>query len=164
MGPVTIRDATAGDFGAIVELNLSEVAHTSPMEHARLAALDDLSCYHRVACMGGRVAGFLLAMRSDAPYENCNFSWFRKQYASFVYIDRVVVSQAARGQRLGSQLYDDLFSWARANGIRWVTCEYNIVPANEPSRLFHERHGFAEQGTQWIADHTKQVSLQAAQT
>jgi predicted GNAT superfamily acetyltransferase len=164
VGIVGIRDATRDDYEVILALNLADVAHTSPMDSARLSALDGLSCYHRVACIDGQVAGFLLAMRSGTPYENDNFGWFTRKYASFVYVDRVVVSIAARGRRLGSLLYEDLFSWARQNGIPLVTCEYNVVPPNEPSRLFHEKFGFREQGTQWLANRTKQVSLQTAET
>lgn len=164
MSNVAIQDATQDDYPVILALNLAEVAHTSPMDSALLAILDDLSCYHRVACIDGRVAGFLLAVRSGAPYENDNFAWFSRKYPSFVYVDRVVISHAARGQRLGSLLYEDLFGWARQHGIPVVTCEYNIVPANEPSRFFHDKLGFKEQGTQWVASHTKQVSLQAAET
>jgi predicted GNAT superfamily acetyltransferase len=163
MGIVEIRDATQDDYEVILALNLADVAHTSPMDSARLTALADLSCYHRVACIDGQVSGFLLAMRSGAPYKNDNFAWFTRQYMSFVYVDRVVISSAARGRRLGSLLYKDLFGWARHTGIPLVTCEYNIVPANEPSRLFHEKFGFREQGTQWIANGTKQVSLQTAE-
>jgi hypothetical protein len=44
-----------------------------------------------------------------------------------------------------------------------VTCEYNLVPANEPSRRFHDKFGFREMGTQWLANGAKQVSLQAAE-
>jgi uncharacterized protein len=44
-----------------------------------------------------------------------------------------------------------------------VTCEYNIVPPNEPSRIFHGKFGFREIGTQWIANGAKQVSMQAAE-
>ena len=80
----------------------------------------------------------------------------------FRAITAVVVSIAARGLKLGSLLYEDLFSWARQHGIPLVTCEYNIVPANESSRLFHAKFGFQEQGTQWVANRTKQVSLQMA--
>jgi predicted GNAT superfamily acetyltransferase len=164
MSVVGIRDVTQYDYEVILALNLADVAHTSPMDSARLTALDGLSCYHRVACIDGQVAGFLLAMRSGALYENDNFAWFTREYTSFVYVDRVVVSIATRGRRLGSLLYEDLFGWARQNGIPLVTCEYNIVPANEPSRLFHEKFGFREQGTQWLANGTKQVSLQTAET
>ena len=69
-----------------------------------------------------------------------------------------------RGLRLGTRLYEDLFAFARREGILHVTCEYNIVPPNEPSRVFHDKFGFHEQGTQWVAAGSKQVSLQMAQT
>jgi uncharacterized protein len=160
---VVIRDATQDDFGIILELNLADVVHTSPMDLARLTRLASLSCYYRVACIAGQVSGFLLAMRAGASYENDNFAWFSRKYPSFVYVDRVVVSGIARGRHVGSLLYGDLFSWARQHGFPLVACEYNIDPPNEPSRLFHEKFGFREQGTQWVGDHTKRVSLQVAE-
>jgi predicted GNAT superfamily acetyltransferase len=132
------------------------------MDEARLAVLDGLSCYHRVACADGKVAGFLLAMCSGTPYENENFEWFARRYSQFIYVDRIVVSSAFKGLRVGSSLYDDLFRHARDAGIGLVTCEYNIVPPNEPSRSFHEKFGFEEQGTRWAAGGDKRVSMQAA--
>jgi len=164
MQSVAIRDAAASDYETICALNLAEVQHTSPMDAVRLATLVNLSCYFKVACVDGSVSAFLLAMCSGAPYENDNFSWFARQYTRFIYVDRVVVSSAFRGLRLGSLLYEELFRYARDNAIPLVTCEYNIVPPNEPSRLFHDKFGFREQGTQWVADGTKRVSLQVAET
>jgi hypothetical protein len=159
-----IRDASATDFAAICALNLAAVEHTSPMDLERMDTLARLSCYHKVACCEGRVLAFLLAMRKGAAYENDNFNWFTRKYADFIYVDRIVVSAAARGLRLGSLLYEDLFHYARASAIPLVTCEYNISPPNEPSRRFHDKFGFKQQGTQWVANHTKHVSLQAAAT
>jgi predicted GNAT superfamily acetyltransferase len=160
---VAIRDAAPADFDAILALNEADVVSTSAMDRARLEELNGLSCYHRVACKDGHVVAFLLAMQDGAAYENDNFGWFSARYERFVYVDRVVVSGDARGLRLGTLLYDDLFSWARRLGIPVVVCEYNIVPPNEPSRLFHAKFGFKEQGRQWVANGTKQVSLQVAQ-
>lgn len=162
MQSVVIRNAAPGDFEAICALNLAEVQHTSAMDVARLTELGTMSCYHKVAGLGGVVSAFLLAICDGSPYVNENFEWFSKRYERFVYIDRVVVSRASRGLRLGSLLYEDIFSYARSNAIPLVTCEYNIVPPNEPSRLFHEKFGFKEQGTLWLANGTKQVSLQVA--
>lgn len=160
-GNVAIRDAAPTDYGAIFALNDADVVSTSAMDLARLEVLDGLSCYHRVACKDGEVAAFLLAMRNGAAYQNDNFAWFSARYASFVYVDRIVVSGKARGLRLGSLLYSDLIAWARHSGIPVAVCEFNIVPPNEPSRLFHAKFGFKEQGRQWVANGTKQVSLQA---
>jgi hypothetical protein len=158
----TIRDANPGDFAAICALNLAEVQHTSPMDVARLDELHGLAAYHKVACVDGEVAAFLLAMREDAPYRNDNFEWFQPRFPRFLYVDRIVVSPQFRGQRLGALLYDDLFEFARTTSVPAITCEYNISPPNEPSRRFHDRYGFEEQGTQWVAGGIKQVSLQAA--
>ena len=164
MQSVVIRDAVPGDFDTICSLNLAEVQHTSPMDKQRLVALDELSCFHKVACADNHVAAFLLAMCNEAAYENSNFEWFARRYPRFMYIDRIVVSPDFRGLRLGSLLYEELFRCARHSGIPLVTCEYNVVPPNEPSRIFHEKCGFMEQGTQWLANGTKRVSLQAAET
>jgi hypothetical protein len=159
-----IRNAAAGDFESICSLNLAEVQHTSPMDAARLGVLDQMAAYHKVGTVNGRVVAFLLAIRSGAPYANDNFEWFARRNASFLYVDRIVVSADARSLRLGSLLYEDLFRFARINAIPLVTCEYNIFPPNEPSRRFHDKFGFREQGTQWVQDGTKRVSLQAAET
>jgi uncharacterized protein len=164
LSSVVIRPAVPTDFASICALNLAEVQHTSAMDMKRLVELDAISCYHKVACAGGVVSAFLLAMRNGSPYKNDNFEWFSKRYALFIYVDRVVVSSASRGLRLGSLLYEDLFSHARSSAIPLVTCEYNIVPPNEPSRLFHDKFGFKEQGTHWVANATKRVSLQVAET
>ena len=164
MANVVIRNAEPADFETICALNLAEVQHTSAMDRSRLVELNHLSCYHKVARVEGEVCAFLLAMCNGAAYQNDNFEWFAKKYARFIYVDRIVVSSSARGLRLGSRLYEDLFSYARSNAIPLVTCEYNIVPPNEPSRLFHDKFGFKEQGTQWVAQGSKQVSLQTAAT
>lgn len=157
-----IREATVDDFAAICSLNASEVQHTSAMDVARLTELHGLSCYHKVAMVDGEVAAFLLAMCDGAAYRNENFAWFAARFARFLYVDRIVVSAICRGAGLGTRLYEDVFRHARAQRISVVTCEYNIVPPNDASRAFHDRLGFKEQGSQWVADGSKKVSLQAA--
>ena len=163
MQSVVIREVAPSDFETICSLNLAEVQHTSPMDKECLIALDRLSCFHKVGCVDNRVAAFLLAICNDAPYENSNYEWFARRYPRFVYVDRIVVSSDFRGLSLGSLLYEALFRYALHSGIPLVTCEYNIVPPNEPSRLFHGKFGFKEQGTQWVANGTKRVSLQTAE-
>lgn len=158
-----IRDADEGDIAAIVALNEAEVRHTSPMDADRTRELASLSAYHRVATLEGRVVAFLLAMRAGAEYRNDNFGWFASRYPDFLYVDRIVVDAAAQGHRLGSALYGDLFAFAREHRIPRITCEFNVVPPNEPSRLFHARHGFVEAGRQWLDDGRKQVSMQVAE-
>ena len=163
MKKISIRDAEDDDFAAIVELNVHEVQHTSPMDLERLRYLNSISNYHKIATVDDEIAAFLLAMKDHCGYINENYEWFAERYPRFLYVDRIVVSSKFQKLRLGSLLYNDMFQQAGANQIQVVTCEYNIVPLNEPSRSFHDKFGFREIGTQWIADGAKQVSLQAAE-
>jgi predicted GNAT superfamily acetyltransferase len=163
MKNMSIRDAAEVDFPAIVELNAHEVQHTSLMDLERLRYLNSISACHKVATVDDAVAAFILAMKDHCGYVNDNYEWFAARYPQFLYVDRIVVSSKFQGRRLGSMLYQDLFQQARANRIHVVTCEYNIVPPNEPSRIFHAKFGFREIGSQWIANGAKQVSMQAAE-
>jgi len=163
MKKISIRDAVDDDFPAIVELNAHEVKHTSPMDVERLRYLNSISAYHKVGTVDDAVAAFLLAMKDHCGYVNENYEWFAARYPQFLYVDRIVVSSKSQRLRLGSMLYQDMFQQARANQIQVVTCEYNIVPPNEPSRIFHGKFGFREIGTQWIANGAKQVSMRAAE-
>ncbi len=158
-----LRHATEADFDSIIQLNDAEVQQTSPMDRERLRLLSGMSCYHKVAIVECQVAAFLLAIREGAPYSNDNYEWFSPRFLSFLYVDRIVVGSRFSGRGIGSALYDDLFEYARSHGIRAITCEYNIEPPNPASRAFHEKFGFNELGTQWVAGGSKQVSLQAAE-
>ena len=160
----SLRDAQESDFEAILALNAAAVQHTSELRFDRLQELARLACYHKVAVSDGRVAGFLLAMREGAPYQNDNFAWFAARYERFIYVDRIVIDAAWAGMGVGSRLYDDLFEWARRTCTGVITCEYNIEPPNLASKRFHDRFGFREVGTRWVTPGTKRVSLQASET
>ena len=159
--PTRLRDAAAADFEHIVALNDESVHFTSAMDRPRLAHLHAHAAYHRVIEQDGRVLAFLLAFRERAPYDSPNYQWFERAYDTFLYIDRVVVSSAARGLGLGIQLYDDLFRFAARSQVARVTCEFDLDPPNPVSEQFHRRHGFREVGRQWLGGGKKQVSLQA---
>lgn len=158
----TIRPATAADHARILELNLESEQMLSPMDAARLRDLDAMAAYHRVACEGDEVVAFLLAFREGAAYDSPNYLWFGERYPAFLYVDRIAIAASHRGRRLGGLLYDDLFGFARDGGFERIACEFYIVPFNQASSRFHARYGFAEVGTQWVAEGRKQVSLQIA--
>lgn len=163
MAALTIRQAIKADFDAIVASNRADVSHTSTMDRERLARLHAIAGYHKVAIVDGVVAAFLLAMHHDCGYVNDNFAWFAARFGTFLYIDRIVVGATHRRLGVGALLYQDVFAHAKANGISTVTCEYNIVPPNEPSRIFHQSFGFREAGRRWLENGTKQVSMQVAE-
>src|SRR5262249_13689556 len=72
-------------------IKLAEIEQTSAMDLERLQQLATLASYFKVVCCDGVVSGFLLAMDYRASYANKNFEWFAKKYATFLYIDRVVI-------------------------------------------------------------------------
>jgi predicted GNAT superfamily acetyltransferase len=159
--PPIIRAATPDDALSILALNLESEHFLSPLNGERLKHLDVQSSYHRVIEIDGQVVAFLLALREGADYDSPNYRWFDESRRQFIYVDRVVVSERHRGQRLASALYDDLFAFARAEDIHEVTCEFNVNPPNAASRAFHASYGFAEVGTQTL-DAGRTVSLQIA--
>jgi predicted GNAT superfamily acetyltransferase len=159
--PLIIRMATPDDALAILALNLESEHLLSPLNGERLKHLDRQSSYHRVVELDGRVVAFLLALRENADYDSPNYRWFDEARDEFIYVDRVVVSERHRGKRLASALYDDLFAFARDQGIHEVTCEFNIDPPNAASRAFHASYGFTEVGMQTL-DEGRTVSLQIA--
>jgi predicted GNAT superfamily acetyltransferase len=154
---MTLRPATPGDVPALVDLNAAVVAVTSPMDAARARALLTLATFCTVAECEGRVIGFVLAMAAGDSYDNANFRWFADRLDRFVYIDRVVVADSARGLGLGTALYDDLLR--QGAGCRFMAAEMDLVPANPGSLAFHKARGFVEIGTRTY-DTGKIVSMQ----
>ena len=161
--PITkLRSVTATDFNDILQLNAAEVKWTSPLDMARLTQLHEYSDFHKVITVDGKVAAFLLVMSEQTAYDSPNYLWFENNCEDFMYVDRIVVSAEYAGHKLGSQLYQDLFETAKRRGLKYITCEYNLIPINKPSEFFHRRFGFQEVATQWLENNAKQVSLQVA--
>jgi predicted GNAT superfamily acetyltransferase len=157
-----IRDARAADFDAILALNEASVSLLSPLSPQRITDLHAQAALHRVVELEGEVTGFLLAFREGAAYDSPNYRWFAERYPRFLYVDRVVVADSARGHGVGALLYRDMFQFAAASAAGLVTCEFDVDPPNPVSERFHVQFGFREVGHQWVADGRKQVSLQVA--
>ena len=99
-----------------------------------------------MACRVGEADALLLAFDQNAAYENLNFEWFRGRFARFIYIDRVVVAPAMRGQGLARELYKALFGRAASLQHSQVVCEINLDPPNPASDAFHASLGFEQVG------------------
>lgn len=84
----------------------------------------------------------------------------RRQHC--LYVDRVVVSSAARARGAGTLLYRGPFEFAAASSVELVTCEFDLDPPNTVSGRFHAKFGFTEAGQQRVGDGRKLVSLQVA--
>jgi predicted GNAT superfamily acetyltransferase len=138
----------------VLALNNAHAAELSWLEPGDLRHLIAEAFYAQAV---GGCDAFLIAFDQDADYASPNFQWFRARYPRFVYVDRVVVSPAARGLGLARTLYHDLFDRAAAAGHTIVTCEVNSEPPNPASDAFHAALGFLVVGSAAIHDGRKTV-------
>ena len=140
----TIARLVQHQFPAVLALNNANAAETSMLDLAELNDLVEQACYARG--IGEGHDGFLIAVDQNAVYHSPNYQWFRKRHERFLYIDRIVISEAARGQGLARQLYEDLFETGRRLAHRLVGCEVNFDPPNPVSDAFHVALGFQAVG------------------
>jgi len=139
---------------ALLALNNAHAQELSWLTPERLLHLTGQAiCARRV----GEVDAFLLAFDQSADYDSPNFLWFRERYARFVYVDRIVVAESARGRSLARLLYHELFAKAARTGHFNVVCEVNSNPPNPASDALHHALGFSEVGGASIHDGRKTV-------
>jgi hypothetical protein len=139
---------------ALLGLNNDHAVELSLLEPDRFAALVAMAFWARQV---GEADAFLIAMDQDAAYDSTNFLWLRARYDRFVYIDRVVVADHARGRGLAQHLYANLFTAAAKAGHTRVLCEVNSAPPNLASDRFHLAQGFSEIGFAQIYSGKKTV-------
>lgn len=132
------------DNDLILSLNQDHKRETSSLNHAELETMVSNACY---AYGIAPAQAFLIAFDESATYSSPNFTWFQDRYPSFVYIDRIITAENARGKGLARALYEDLFKKTRASGRDTIACEVNIDPPNPGSDAFHARMGFEQVGT-----------------
>lgn len=152
---LTVADLVGADGEALLGLNNAHALELSWLEPERLAKLV-VEAF--VARRAGVADALLLAFDQDADYDSVNYLWFRERYARFVYVDRVVVADSARGRGLARRLYDDLFAAARASGHERIVCEVNSEPPNPASDAFHAALGFVAVGAAEIHGGEKTVT------
>jgi predicted GNAT superfamily acetyltransferase len=140
-----LRPACPADLPAILALNQANEAATSPLDAAALSRL--MAAAFRCYVVDAARTAVLIALDQDADYPSPNFRWFHHRFARFVYIDRVIVADAARGQGWASRLYHALFATLPAAHQRCVACEVNVEPPNPASDTFHAALGFTERGS-----------------
>lgn len=150
-----LHDLGLPDLAAVLLLNNAHAKETSWLDEERLAALLRMAFYARG--IDGGATAFLIALGHGAAYDNPNFAWFKESGKPFVYIDRVVVAEAARGMGFARLLYEDLFAAALQSGHDRAVCEVNIDPPNPASDAFHAAVCFESVGQATIANGTKTV-------
>lgn len=141
--------STPGLRDDLLALNNRSAVETSWLEPARF---EHLVTSAFAALHVPDAQALLLTFDQSADYDSPNFLWFRDRLERFIYIDRIVVAEAARGRGLARQLYQQLFDLARQGGHNLVTCEINSTPPNPGSDAFHAAMGFVEAGSVTFTD------------
>jgi predicted GNAT superfamily acetyltransferase len=132
-------------------------AHAEQLSYLTTERLRKLVVEAFMAAKVGAGDALLIAFDQAADYDSENFLWFKRKFDRFVYVDRVVVSLAARGRGLARALYYALFKRAELAGHERIVCEINLSPPNPESDRFHAALGFQEIGSAMIASGKKTV-------
>jgi predicted GNAT superfamily acetyltransferase len=121
-----IRELTAADLPAALLLNNANVPAVSPSDEAGFAKLLELADLALAAVGdgaddGATLLGYVLLMRPGADYPSENYRWFEARGTDFLYVDRILVADAAQNQGVGAALYTAVFEAAEAKGAAEVT-------------------------------------------
>jgi len=147
IGPIELVSLLQRDLDTLIALNNAHAVELSWMEKPQFEKMIRNAVYARGIAPA---KGFLIAFDQTASYDNLNFQWFRTRYENFIYVDRIVVDGAFRGQGAARALYEDLFEFARSKRRILVVCEVNVDPPNPASDVFHKRLGFMHAGENLI--------------
>ena len=143
----------------VIKLNMENMPAVGGLDEESFDKFIKYSDYFKVIRIDKELAGFMIALLPDRPYNSVNYKWFEKKYSSFVYIDRIVISFDYQNMGLGSLFYDNL-----QNGFKdkydFLACEVNLIPRNDISMKFHKKYGFDEVGQQYTDQKKKLVSMQ----
>ena len=150
-----IQELVSSSREAALSLNNAHARETSLLDDASFVALVGIAFYARG--LDGGATALLIALDQDALYDNPNFNWFKQRFDRFVYIDRVIVANAARGRGIARMLYQDLFAAAKEAGHSRIVCEVNLTPPNPASDAFHAAMGFTAVGQAILYDGKKEV-------
>ncbi|MGC2778080.1 MAG: GNAT family N-acetyltransferase [Bradyrhizobium sp.] len=154
--PVTASGLRAEPARAAALLDLNN-AHASELSWLTPEAFARLLGQAWRAWRIGQTDALMIALDETADYDNPNHRWFRARYERFVYVDRIVVAEAARGRGLARRLYEQLIREAAAAGHERMVCEVNLDPPNPRSDAFHAALGFTVLATARIHDGAKTV-------
>lgn len=160
---IAIRCVERKDIPFILKVNAENVEVLAPMSEEKLNKFIEAAELFLIAEVDGQQAAFMMVLREGVGfYDSENYRWFSRNYAQFLYIDRVVIDGPYRGVGIGRKLYREVFKHALLTEIPFITAEIDTIPYNEASLKFHAAMGFKEVGVQMIRGNSVKVSLQEA--
>lgn len=139
-----IRAYVEGDREAVLALNADNIPEVGEMDGAKLDLLLSEAVAVEVVEVDDEIVGFMILLGPGGSYASPNYRWFEERYDNHLYVDRIAIATAARGQGWGPALYARFEELGRERGASVLTAEVNTVPINERSLRFHSIAGFEE--------------------
>ena len=152
---------TASDIDAMWTINEQGLPGTGKVSKEEIGQLLEFSSLSIGAYAKGELLGFVICLPPKTGYGSLNYAWFNEHYASFVYVDRIAVSEEQRNKAVGSALYNHVVSYSKQHGVP-VAAEVNREPPNPGSMRFHNRFGFEEVGVLHHAEKSVTMFLKQA--
>ena len=153
-----IEDIKKKDFEDIINLNKKFITVLNDLTLKDLIYFKKISPYFKTLKIGDKFEGFIITLFPNCNYKSENYIWFNSRFKSFIYIDRICISNKQQQKGYGFAIYKDLLKNIKKK-VKRITCEVNLIPENFISNRFHKKFGFEEIGTQYIDNKKKMVSL-----
>ena len=97
---------SASDVGAMWTINEQGLPGTGKVSKEEIRHLLEFSSLSIGAYDQGKLLGFVICLPPKTAYGSLNYAWFNEYYGSFVYVDRIAVSEEHRNKGIGSALYN----------------------------------------------------------
>lgn len=121
------------------QANIPALGAVNDFEHVQ--QLYDFCTYCYLAFKQEQLIAFVFVMDESSLYQSPNYQYFKLNYDSFLYIDRVAVSDLYQRKGIGSELYNHIYLKCIEANIP-LCCEVNTLPRNEVSLNFHLKLNF----------------------
>ena len=152
---------STSDIDAMWAINEQGLPGTGKVSKEEIAKLLGFSLLSVGAYDQGELLGFVICLPPKTGYGSINYAWFNEHYDSFVYVDRIAVSEEHRNNGVGSALYNHVVSYSKQHIVP-VAAEVNREPPNPGSMRFHHRFGFEEVGVLHHAEKSVTMFLRQA--
>ena len=121
------------------QANIPALGAVNDFEHVQ--QLYDFCTYCYLAFKQEKLIAFVFVMDESSLYQSPNYQHFKLNYDSFLYIDRVAVSDLYQRKGIGAELYNHIYLKCIEANIP-LCCEVNTLPRNEVSLNFHLKLNF----------------------
>ncbi|MCK5622075.1 MAG: GNAT family N-acetyltransferase [Alphaproteobacteria bacterium] len=155
---ILIRRMQPSEYAWALALNNSEVPHVSACADYSFPRFVESAAWAPVAVRDNKPVGFAILFLAGSTYASENYRWVAARYTRFLYLDRIIVDPAHRGQGIGHALYEQAIEFGRRRAPI-LTCEVNEKPPNPDSMRFHEKLGFLPIGHQTTEGGKKSVVI-----